>query len=231
MTVAVAAEPYDSQRRDAATIHVLIVDDHTAFAELFAMALETESDFVCVGTAADGADAVDMAMSTKPDIVVMDIELGAESGLDVGRRILEVHPEAVVVVVSAHRDPSWVAKAAQAGASAFAPKSGSFREMMQVLRAAKKGSMLVAPSLFRRTANIAAESHRATERLTAREQDVLLLMGRGVAAAEMARVLNISIHTCRSYIKAIHAKLGVRSQLEAVVKAQQLGLIDVSHER
>jgi DNA-binding NarL/FixJ family response regulator len=228
MTMALAAEPYTPQRGRASTIHVLIVDDHTTFAELLAMALETESDFVCVGMATTGVDAMEIAMRTRPDIVVMDIQLGNENGLDVARRIREALPEVVVAVVSAHRDPSWVAKAAQAGASAFAPKTGSFSEMLHVLRGATKGSMLVAPSLFRQVVTTAAEPRRAIERLTAREQEVLLLMGKGIAPADMAHVLNIRVNTCRSYVKAIHSKLGVRSQLEAVVKAQQLGLIDLS---
>jgi DNA-binding NarL/FixJ family response regulator len=174
--------------------------------------------------------ALKIALSDRPDIVVMDIQLGAESGLDATRRIREVLPETVVVVVSAHRNATWVVKAAQAGASAFAPKSGSLNEMLGVLRGAKNGSMLVAPSTFQ-TAEATRPVHgQPIEKLTARELDVLVLMGNGVAPGEMARVLNISVNTCRGYVKAIHAKLGVRSQLEAVVKAQHLGLIKVTDD-
>jgi DNA-binding NarL/FixJ family response regulator len=230
MTVTVA-QWEQWQQDDKAMTRVLIVDDHSAFADLLAMALGTEAEFECVGTATTGAAAVDLAVRTKPHIVVMDIQLGAENGLAVTRRLREVLPTAVVVVVSAHRDPSWVVKAAQAGASAFAPKSGSLSEMLSVLRGAKNGSMLVAPSLFQQVANAAPPARRPGEKLTAREQDVLVLMGKGVAPAEISRVLNISVNTCRGYVKAIHSKLGVRSQLEAVVKAQRLGLIDVTNDR
>jgi DNA-binding NarL/FixJ family response regulator len=160
----------------------------------------------------------------------MDINLGAESGLDVARRIRDALPEVVVVVVSAHGDPSSVAKASQAGASAFVPKSGSLDEMLTMVRNAKNGAMLVAPSLFEQVTSLAAAQPPGS-RLTAREHDVLVLMGKGAAPRQIAHELNISLNTCRGYVKAVHAKLGVRSQLEAVVRAQSLGLISISDDR
>jgi DNA-binding NarL/FixJ family response regulator len=218
-------------RRASATIRVLVVDDHDTFAELLAFALETEAGFECVGTAGSAAAAVEVALRTRPDIVVMDIELGPDSGLAAARRIRDVLPETVIVVVSAHCDPSWVAKAAQAGASAFAAKSGSLREMVAVLRSARNGSMLVAPTLFAQVPQPGPEHRKDVGTLTGRELDVLVLMGKGAAASEIACVLGITLNTCRGYVKAVHAKLGVRSQLEAVVKAQRLGLISATDER
>lgn len=229
MTVTVT-QTNPAQQRDTTIARVLIVDDHSSFADLLAMALNTQSDFECVGTAANCATAVDLAIRTQPDIVIMDIQLGAESGLGAMRCIREVLPESVIVVVSAHRDPSWVVKAAQAGASAYAPKSGLLSEMLSVLRGAKKGSMLVAPSVFQHVATKIPRPVKTSEKMTVRERDVLVLMGKGVAPAEMSRLLNISVNTCRGYVKAIHTKLGVRSQLEAVVKAQRLGLITLNDD-
>ena len=231
-TMAMETAPIAAQSpRNGVTSRVLIVDDHNTFADLLAMALSSEEDFQCVGTASTGAAALDLATRLRPDIVVMDIQLGAESGLDVARRIRDLLPNSVIVVVSAHRDPNWVVRAAQSGASAFAPKSGSLTEMLSVLRGARNGSMLVAPSLFQQVVGAMPEPKLPAEKLTAREQDVLVLMGKGVAPTEIARVLNISVNTCRGYVKTIHAKLGVRSQLEAVVKAQRLGLIKVTDDQ
>lgn len=200
------------------------------FADLLAMALDNEADFEIVGNVACADAAVETAARTRPDMVVMDIQLGGQDGLEATRRIRALSHDTVVVVISAHRDPSWIAKAASAGASAFAPKSGSLSEILSILRRARNGAMLVAPSLFRAPApNVSRPSKQSPEpaaTLTFRERDVLALMGKGAAPVQIARVLDISVHTCRGYVKSIHAKLGARSQLEAVIKAQCLGLLE-----
>jgi DNA-binding NarL/FixJ family response regulator len=226
--VALAELRRDERRHTTATIRVLIVDDHHTFADLLAIALDTEVGFECVGTAAGVSAALDAAIRTRPDIVVMDIELGTESGLAAARRIRDALPDTIIVVVSAHSDPSWVAKASQAGASAFAAKSGSLHDMVDVLRNARNGSMLVAPTLFTQPQHSDPPRIENGVKLTARELDLLVLMGKGAAPKEIASVLGITLNTCRGYIKAVHHKLGVRSQLEAVVKAQRLGLISSS---
>ncbi|MGV9255373.1 response regulator [Streptomyces sp. NPDC003697] len=207
---------------------VLIVDDHRTFAELLAFALGSQPDFDCAGCAATGSAAVELTARARPDMVVMDISLGRESGLDVTRRIRKTAPNAIVVIVSAHRDPDWVVQAAQAGASAFVPKSGSLEEMLTVLRAVRQGSMLVSASMFGDAGRPQATDEPGAASLTARESEVLGLMAKGLAPAAIARLLGISVNTCRGYVKAIHLKLGVRSQLEAVVKAQRLGLVETS---
>ncbi|MER5599949.1 response regulator transcription factor [Streptomyces sp. NPDC002265] len=215
------------EQEGSPTTRVLIVDDHRTFAELLAFALGSQPDFDCAGWAGTGATAVELAARERPDMVVMDISLGAESGLEVTRRIREATPDATVVVVSAHRDPDWVVRAAQAGASAFVPKTGSLEEMLSVLRSVRQGSMLVSASMFGEPPpRPRVTDDPAPVDLTARESEVLTLMGKGLAPAEIARLLGISINTCRGYVKSIHLKLGVRSQLQAVVKAQQLGLVE-----
>jgi DNA-binding NarL/FixJ family response regulator len=209
---------------------VLIVDDHQTFAELLAFALGSQPDFDCAGFAATGAAAVDLAVKESPDMVVMDIALGRESGLDVTRRIRAAAPSTTVVIVSAHRDPEWVIRAAQAGASAFVPKSGSLEEMLTVLREVRQGSMLVSASMFGEPAGPPNPADPGAASLTVREAEVLTLMGKGLAPAAIAKILGIRLNTCRGYVKAIHLKLGVRSQLEAVVKAQRLGIIEAHND-
>jgi DNA-binding NarL/FixJ family response regulator len=226
MTLAHMERPTDLAR-------VLVVDDHRTFAELLSGALAS-AGMDAVGTAHSAAQAVAMAQDLQPDIVVMDIETPRQDGLAATRRIREVAPGAVVAVVTAHRDPDWVVRAAQAGASAFIPKDGSLAEMIDVLSRVQPGQMLVAPSTFAggapRSAS-AAGGRGAVPQLTRREQEVLDCLGRGMQVKAIARVLGITLETCRGYVKSLHAKLGVRSQLEAVVKAQQLGLLGASDER
>lgn len=213
----------------AASLRVLVVDDHQTFADLLSLALSSEPDLECIGTAGSAAEAVAMAAELKPDIVVMDIEMPRQDGLAATRRLREVVPDLVIVVVTAHRDPQWVLRATQAGASAFVPKNGSLPEMLDVLRRARNGGMLVAASAFGSTTT-SPEPTVSTPRveLTQRERDVLHCLNRGMAPKAIARVLGISLHTCRGYVKSLLSKLGVSSQLEAVVTAQRLGLIDRS---
>jgi DNA-binding NarL/FixJ family response regulator len=221
---------HDTEDGQRAT-RVLLVDDHQMFTELLGLALDVSSEFECVGTAQTGAEALDLAIRHQPDLVLMDIQLRGESGLDATTKIRDVLPEAVIVVVSAHQDPLWVARAAQAGASAFTPKSGTLPEMLEVLRRAHNGHMLVSPSIYRRAAAEMEDAPGAiVERLTAREHEVLILMGKGMVPTAIALQLGITLNTCRHYVKSIHLKLGARSQLEAVVTAQRLGIIDAGEE-
>jgi DNA-binding NarL/FixJ family response regulator len=206
---------------------VLIVDDHRTFADLLAGALAA-SGMTCIGTANSAAEGVAMAAALQPDIVVMDIQMPREDGLSATRRVREVAPGAVVAVLTAHRDPDWVVRAAQAGACAFIPKDGSLAEMLDVLGRVRAGQMLVAPSTFAgdRSEPTGGRAARQTAPvLTRREQQVLDCLGRGMQVKAIARVLGITQETCRGYVKSLHVKLGARSQLEAVVKAQELGLL------
>jgi DNA-binding NarL/FixJ family response regulator len=230
MTLAARSEPDEARRSGSAALTILIVDDHRSFADLLSAALNTVPGMRCVGTASSATEGVTLAAQLRPDIVVMDIQMPRQDGLAASRRIREASPDTIVAVVTAHRDPEWVSRAAQAGASAFIPKDGSLDEMIGVLRQVRQGHMLVAPSAFgasRRTQRSAPEQQT---NLTQRELQVLQLLGRGTTATQASQILGITLNTCRGYIKSLHLKLGVSSQLEAVVKAQQLGLIGAADE-
>jgi DNA-binding NarL/FixJ family response regulator len=209
-----------------APLRILIVDDHRTFADLLSFALDYEPDLQCVGTATSAAEAVTMAQHLRPDVLIMDIEMPKQDGLAATRHVRELLPDAVVVIVTAHRDPTWVVRATQAGASAFIPKDGSLSEMIEVIRRARQGGMLLAPSAFALSVP-AATAVANMPTLTQRERDVLACLGRGLAPKAISRVLGISINTCRGYVKSLLSKLEVNSQLEAVVKAQELHLIEI----
>lgn len=221
--------PDRSARVDAARI--LVVDDHRTFAELLAGALRA-AGMDPIGTATTAAQAVAMARDLRPDIVIMDIEMPRQDGLTATRQIREVAPQTVVAVVTGHCDPSWVVRAAQAGASAYIPKNGSLEEMIDVLSRVRPGQMLVAPSAFTGgVQSVPTPRSAAPPVLTRREKEVLDCLGRGMQVKGIARLLGITVETCRGYVKSLHTKLGVRSQLEAVIKAQELGLLAASGER
>lgn len=222
----VLPDPHQPQQV-ANTTTILVVDDHRSFADMLAAALNTISGMKCVATAATAAEGIALAAEYKPTIVIMDIQMPGQDGLMAARRIREVAPDSLIAVVTAHRDQEWITRAAQAGASAFIPKNGSLVEMIDVLRRVRVGQLLVAPSAYRGGPATAARANtEAAPTLTGRELDVLNYLGQGMPARGIARVLGISLHTCRGYLKAVHTKLGVSTQLEAVIKAKRLGLID-----
>jgi DNA-binding NarL/FixJ family response regulator len=203
---------------------VLVIDDHRSFAEMLAIALDGFSGLHCVGIAHTAAEGIALASRLQPDIVVMDIQMPQEDGLAATTRLRTVAPHTVVAVVTAHTSPAWVSRAAQAGASAFVPKNGSLDEMIAVLTRAQEGQMVVAPSTFL-AAEVTTDVVVAPE-LRDRELEVLKLLATGASVKEMAPRLGISVHTCRGYVKAVRQKLEATSQLEAVLKARQLGLLD-----
>ena len=202
---------------------VVVVDDHAAFADLLRLALEDLDDLECVGTAGSLSAAEELVERAAPDIVVIDLLLGADDGLEVVRRLRAARPEVVLVVSSARSDTATLTVVATAGANGFAPKSGTFAELLNVLRTARPGAMSVAPSLL--VGSLPEPDDLGAERLTTREWEVLRLMGGGASVPEIARVLNVSLNTCRSHVRSVHTKLGVSTQLEAVLKAQRIGLI------
>lgn len=208
---------------------VLIVDDHQSFAESLAISLESRPGFSVVAVANFAEAAVDAAVRNTPDEIVLDIRLGLDDGLAVARRIRAILPDVLIIVISACDDWNWIARAASAGANGYVAKSGSLSELVGVLRAARLGAFLIAPSLRQRSRPPTGDDP-VRVLLTARETEVLALLDNGVGPKQIARVMNISVNTCRGYVKSMYAKLGVGSQLEALAAARRYSLINHGSE-
>ena len=203
---------------------VLIVDDHRCFTDLLAAALDAVPGIRCVGTASSAAEGLERVRELSPAVVVMDIHMPGTDGLEATRRLRRASPDTAVAVVTGYQDGEWVSRAAQAGASAFIPKGGSLAELISMLKAAKPGRMSVAPSVARilAPATVGQETH---EKLTVRELEVLGYIGQGLQAKNIARVMGISVSTCRGYIKSVYSKLQVSSRIEALNRGRQLQLL------
>ena len=216
-----------SQERVAAAVRrVLVVDDHSIFAELLAVALEGEPDFEPVGVATDTASALQMAEELAPNIVVVDVQLGGEDGLSLATTLKQQRPDVCLVVLTAFADTMVLRRATNVGAAAVLAKDGALDDMLKVLRTAGGAPFVVDQRLL--SSVVTPPQQRGPQAsLTPRELEVLQMLGDGMDARTAARNLGISLNTCRAHIKNVLSKLGAHSQLEAVVTASRAGIIRV----
>lgn len=212
----------------AATVvsRVMVVDDHRTFAELLARALDAEDDIVCVGHASNADEAIRLVGELHPDVVLMDLELPGRDGISVTAQLTAEYPDLKVLILTAHAGTGALTRAGAAGACGFLAKDGSLDEVLDALRTAHCGSLVLTSHLAAGFAE-KPSSQGPDIGLTPRELEVLRLLGQGRDPRGIARELGVSLHTCRGYVKCVLAKLDVHSQLEAVVVASRSGLIHV----
>ncbi len=210
-----------------APLRVAIVDDHKTMADLLALALRAETGFEFVGHATGVRAGLDLAARVETDVILVDLNLPDGNGMWLARELTSRFPQVRVVILTAETDPDLVSRAAEAGAAGYVAKTGGLDEVLDALRRARKGSMVVDPRLVAALGRGRAAPRSPAPMLTAREIDVLqeLAAGRDITAA--AHRLGISPHTARGYVKAILTKLDCHSQLEAVVTAARLGLLQL----
>jgi len=210
------------------TTNVVVVDDHTTFSDLLAMALNAEPDFTCVGTAPSVAKAMVMVDELRPDLVIMDVRLSDGDGVAATAQLTTLYQALRVIVLTAHTDSSLMQRAADAGACCLLPKNGSLQDMLKALRSSRRGGLVVHPALL--STLIGAQLRRKVDYLpplTRRERDVLRMLADGSDARAIARDLGITVATCRGYVKSLLLKLNAHTQLEAVVIATNHGLMRV----
>lgn len=216
---------------------VLVVDDHASVGEAIGMAVDLQDDLECVGVAPTLAGALDAVARQAPDVVLMDVRLPDADGIDGAGHVKALRPETRILVFTAHADLELMARAAAAGACGFLPKTTPVAKILEAIRTARDGGMLVEQSalsaLVQRLRDTTPEPAQARlgadgsplTPLTPREHEVLLLLGQGLDPSAIARRLHVSVNTCRGTVQSILRKLGAHSQLEAVVTALRTGLI------
>lgn len=208
---------------------VLVVDDHRTFADLLALGLDAEPDFECVGTAHTIEEGIARALSLRPDVVMMDVQLGSEDGIEATAELTRLMPEMRVVVLTAHASHTLLERSAAAGACCLLPKDGSLDELLVAVRSSRRDGFVVHPSLLKRLVVPAQERRSPPAQqvapLTQREDEVLQLLAEGMDARAIGRQLGISLNTCRGYVRSLLMKLDAHSQLEAVAVAKRNGLL------
>jgi DNA-binding NarL/FixJ family response regulator len=207
-------------------ITVLVVDGHQTFAELLGVALRGQPDLRYVGHAPNGEQALRLAAELRPDVVLLDPELPDADGIAIAEMLRHRQPDTRVVILTASSEAALVGRATAAGAAGFLSKNGALSDVLHAVHTAHGGGMTVSTDilarLLRSTSPVVGPRGGG---LTAREHEVLELMGSGLDPRAIARRLGISVHTCRGYVKAVLAKLDAHSQLEAVAVATRRGLI------
>jgi DNA-binding NarL/FixJ family response regulator len=203
----------------AQPLSLLLIDDHRVFTDLLALTLDLQPDMACVAVAHTAREGLEKAAVVDFTVAIVDLQLPDAGGLETIDRLRALRPAARIIVLTAHPRADLARRALAAGAVAFLAKDAALAEILAAVRTASPERPVLAAELRGAPADAV--------RLTAREHDVLRSLGRGLDASRIAAALGISLHTTRDHIKAVMTKLGVHSQLDAVVSAERLGLITI----
>ena len=210
------------------SIRILIVDDHAVVRAGLKLLLESEDDLEPVGEAGSARDAIFQARSLKPDVVLMDVVMPDQSGLDVVPTLLHEQPDTKILVLSMQDDPQYVRQAFAAGASGYVLKEAADVEVVAAIREVARGGRYVHPELGARLVSAESEERRRAEEdpLSDREREVLRLLALGHTNQEIAQQLYISVRTAETHRAHIMQKLRLSSRAELVRHALSQGLLD-----
>jgi len=206
------------------------VDDHAVVRSGLRMLLENERDVEIVGEASSASGAMELAISLKPTVVLMDIGLPDLSGIDATREIKKRMPDVSVVALTIHEDEEYFFKMLEAGASGYVPKRAAPEELLTAIRAAASGQVYLYPSLAKLLVRDFLDGGRASleqasSDLTDREQEVLTYLAEGANNSEIAASLVISPKTVARHRENIMRKLNLHSRAELVRYAIRKGII------
>lgn len=209
---------------------ILLADDQDLVRTGLRMILNAEDDLEVVGEAANGHEAVDLARSLAPDVVLMDIRMPELDGIEATRRITAKLAGVRVVMLTTFDRSQLVYDSLVAGASGFLLKDAPAAQLVAGVRAIARGEELLAPSITRRLVEEFTRAGRGApppgyDQLTEREAEVLTLVARGKSNSEIAGELFVSIQTVKTHVARMLAKLGLRDRVQAVVLAYEHGLV------
>ncbi len=210
------------------SIRILIADDHPVFRFGLRALLQAEPGMEVVGEASTGEEAVNLAVTLDPDVVLMDINMPGLNGIEATRRITLANSKIGILMITMLDDDSLFA-AMRAGARGYLLKGAEGEETLQAIRAVARGEAIFSPAVASRLVRFFAEppatlSPDPFPELTGREHEILDLLARGYTNAAIAEQLSLSPKTVRNYISDIFSRLQVASRAEAVIRARDAGL-------
>lgn len=219
-------------------INILIVDDHPLFRSGIRWSLEQHPQFVIVGEASDGSEALRLADELSPDVILVDLSLPGMNGLEVARALKRRQPQAGVIILTMHQDDEQLFNAIRAGASAYCTKDIEPEQLIDTIVRVARGEYLINEMVLSRpfVASRVLDQFRELSRLdrtasgffsplTPREIEILDCVARGYSNKEIAQVLNISDQTVKNHITSILRKLQVNDRTQAVIYALRHGWI------
>lgn len=204
------------------------------FADALALLLTDHDEIQVIGAAHSAEEALERWGQEKPDVVLMDVGLPRMDGIEATRRLRESNPDVQVVIITASQEDDVIAKAVDAGASGFVPKTYAADELVSVIKRAAAGEIVLPTNrllqtfaLIEKVRHSRAAAERLLHDLTNREAQILQGMADGRSTDGIADLLGISVMTVRTHIKSLMGKLGVHSRLEAVAMGVRAGFIRI----
>jgi two-component system response regulator NreC len=210
---------------------VLLADDHRLMRSGLRLVIERHPEFTVVGEADDGRQAVSMAESLQPDVIVMDIGMPNLNGIEAARQISEKHPEIAIVMLSMHSDEGYVLRALKSGARAYLLKDSAEEDLTRAIEAVRDGKSFFSPAVskvllqdyMRKLQRAGVED--SYDLLSGREREVLQLVAEGKSSKEIAGLLNLSTYTVETHRSNIMQKLNLKGIPELILYAVRKGLI------
>ena len=213
------------------TTSVLLADDHRLMRSGLRLVIERHPEFSVVGEADDGRQAVALAESLKPDVIVLDIGMPNLNGIEAARQITEAHPEIAIVMLSMHSDEGYVLRALKAGARAYLLKDSAEEDLTRAIEAVRDGKSFFSPAVsqvllqdyMRKLQRAGADD--SYDLLSGREREILQLVAEGKSSKEIAGTLNLSPYTVETHRANIMQKLNLKGIPELILYAVRKGLI------
>jgi DNA-binding NarL/FixJ family response regulator len=214
-------------------ISILLVDDQRLMRDGLRTLLELEEDLSVVAEAENGLQALEKYQEHKPDVVLMDIRMPEMDGVEATRRLQDIWPDSLIIILTTFDDDQFVFEALRAGALGYLLKDVSGAELADAIRTVKGGGALIEPSVARKMvaefARLAPQNDAGKERLieplSEREEEILRLLAQGLTNKEIALRIHLAEGTVKNYVSGILAKIGARDRTQAALRAKELGLL------